>query len=265
LTGPHDPHDPYEHAAGASAAPRAIPMPRSTHPPLLVAVALLAAGCSASKYDQDYAARIAAFRAEAVFAELDDRPRELADGRVLVHLPAKFDVAEDESRQPSLLFLRNLPEATVFNAKLVDTNRLARRPVVVVAAVPVTRRKPDDLRREISGWIEADGAFKAPKWERKKVAPAKGGPAEWDVISLDGEQLFEADEGTGELRDLKLKGAGELWVSASPERDYCAVVCLRMPDDVAAQFRSPAAQLAELIARRIEILPPPADEAAAAK
>jgi hypothetical protein len=232
-----------------------------------VAVVALAAfaGCSASRYDEDYRKRIAAFREDAVFAGLDDKPRELADGRVLVHLPVKFDVAEDESRVPSLLFLRTLPEATVFNAKLVAANGQARRPVVVVAAVPSVRRKPDALKQEIDGWIKADGAFKPAKWERRKIVPAKGGPAEWDVIPLDGDQVFEADGGTNELVDLKMGGAGELWVSASPDRDFCTLVCLRMPDDVAGQFRNTPAQLAELIARRVEILPPPADEAAAAK
>jgi hypothetical protein len=35
-----------------------------------------------------------------------------------------------------------------------------------------------------------------------------------------------------------------------------------MPNDVAGQFRNTPAQLAELMARRVEILPPPAEPAA---
>lgn len=229
---------------------------------LAVVVSVAAAGCSASRYDTDYAARIAAFRADAEFAELEDAPRELAEGRVLVRLPMKFAAAADESRMPSLLFLRGLPEATVFNASLFGPNNWERRPVVVTAAVPLARRRPDDLKREIGEWIGADKAFTLGKWERRKVAPTKDGPAEWDVISLNGPQLFEAVDGTNELGDRNLDGTGELWVSTPADRDYCVLICVRMPNDVAGQFRTSPAQLAELMARRIEILPPPADPAA---
>lgn len=237
-------------------------MLRSNHL-LAVVVSVAAAGCSASRYDADYAARIAAFRADAEFAELEDAPRELAEGRVLVRLPMKFAAAADESRMPSLLFLRGLPEATVFNASLYGPNNWERRPVVVTAAVPVARRRPDDLKREIGEWIGADKAFTLGKWERRKVTPTKDGPAEWDVIALDGPQLFEAVDATTELGDRNLDGTGQLWVSAAADRDYCVLICVRMPNDVAGQFRTSPAQLAELMARRVEILPPPAEPPAA--
>lgn len=237
-------------------------MLRSNHL-LAVVVSVAAAGCSASRYDADYAARIAAFRADAEFAELEDAPRELAEGRVLVRLPMKFAAAADESRMPSLLFLRGLPEATVFNASLYGPNNWERRPVVVTAAVPVARRRPDDLKREIGEWIGADKAFTLGKWERRKVTPTKDGPAEWDVIALDGPQLFEAVDATNELGDRNLDGTGQLWVSAAADRDYCVLICVRMPNDVAGQFRTSPAQLAELMARRVEILPPPAEPPAA--
>jgi hypothetical protein len=236
-------------------------MLRSNHL-LAVVVSVASAGCSASRYDADYASRIAAFRADAEFAELEDAPRELAEGRVLVRLPMKFAAAADESRMPSLLFLRGLPEATVFNASLYGPNNWERRPVVVTAAVPVARRRPDDLKREIGEWIGADKAFTLGKWERRKVTPTKDGPAEWDVISLNGPQLFEAVDATNELGDRNLDGTGELWVSTAADRDYCVLICVRMPNDVAGQFRNTPAQLAELMARRVEILPPPAEPAA---
>lgn len=241
------------------------------HPSHLRRLAVLSlaviAGCSASKYDQDYKARIAAFRGDAVFADFDPKPRELADGRVLVHLPLKFAAADDDSRQPSLLFLRPLEEAAVFTAEL-SANNVTRRPVLVVAAVPTARRKPDALKQEVAGWVSADGAFKQPKWERRTIAPAKGGPAEWDVISLDGEQAFETVVQGGpngpEIQDQKAKGFGELWISTAADRDFCVLVAVRVPEELVGQFRYTPAQLADLIARRVEILPPPADEAAAA-
>lgn len=237
-------------------------MLRSNHL-LAVVVSVAAAGCSASRYDADYAMRIASFRADAEFAELESAPRELAEGRVLVRLPMKFAAAADESRVPSLLFLRGLPEATVFNASLYGPNNWERRPVVVTAAVPVARRRPDDLKREIGEWIGADKAFTLGKWERRKVTPTKDGPAEWDVISLNGPQLFEAVDTTNELGDRNLDGTGELWVSAAVDRDFCVLICVRMPNDVAGQFRTSPALLAELMARRVEILPPPAEPPAA--
>jgi hypothetical protein len=51
-------------------------------------------------------------------------------------------------------------------------------------------------------------------------------------------------------------------VSTAADRDYCVLICVRMPNDVAGQFRNTPAQLAELMARRVEILPPPAEPAA---
>lgn len=241
-------------------------------PSRLASLLLLAvAGCSVSSYDTDYKARVAAFLGDAAFAELDSTPREFADGRVRVHLPAKFDTVDEVSRPASLSFLRNLEEATPFNAKLFTQGNQERRPVVVVAAVPTARRKPDDLKREITEWIELDGTFRGRQWERRKVEPAKGGPAEWDVLTLDGEQGFEAttpearnENGEPSIVDLPLKGSGGLWLSATPDRDYCIVVALRMPDDLDPKpFQAAPAQLAELMARRVEITPP-ADNAAAA-
>jgi hypothetical protein len=69
-------------------------------------------------------------------------------------------------------------------------------------------------------------------------------------------------DGTNELGDRNLDGTGELWVSTAADRDYCVLICVRMPNDVAGQFRNTPAQLAELMARRVEILPPPAEPAA---
>jgi len=221
------------------------------------------AGCTASRYDEAYTTRIATFRADAEFAELNDEPRELADGRVLVRLPTKFAVAEDDSRIPSLLFLSRLPEAMVFNASLFGANNREQRAVVVAAAVPVTRRRPDDLKREISEWMGADGAFTPAEWKRQTVTPTKDGPAEWDVVSLDGPQVFEAADDNNLLGEQKLEGAGQLWVSAAPDRDYCVVLCVRIPKDVAGQFHSKPEALAALMARRVEILPPSAEPPAA--
>lgn len=234
---------------------------RSGPPPILLLV-LAVAGCGVSAYDADYKARVAEFVVDAEFAGLDPTPREFADGRVRVHLPVKFDPVQDDTSLPvSLSFLRTLEEATAFNLPLFTANNLERRPVVIVAAVPTSRRKPDDLKREISGWIELEGAFRGRSWETRTVVPAKGGPDAWSVLSLDGEQNFEATkQGVDGLVDLSLQGSGSLWLSAAPERDYCVIVAVRIPDEVADQFRNPADKLAELMARRVEIVPPPGAE-----
>lgn len=240
-------------------------MLRSNHL-LAMVVSVVAAGCSASRYDADYATRIAAFRADAEFAELDAIPRELAGGRVRVNFPMKFVTVEDESsRKTSLGLLKGIDDAVIFNTTLKGTNGVESCPVVVAAAVPTTKRRSDDLRREIDGWMKQDDQFKNLKWDlSKKVAASKGGPSEWAVLKLDGDQDFEAvvPAGSTSLEEQRMKGAGEIWVSASADRDYCVLICVRMPNDVASQFRTSPAQLAELMARRVEILPPPADPAA---
>lgn len=238
---------------------------RSSSASMLMLLAI--AGCGVSAYDADYKSRVAAFLEDAEFAELDAVPREFADGRVRVHLPVNFDTVEEESRPVSLAFLRNLEEAMAFNAKLFVGNNLERRPVVAVAAVPTSRRRPDDLKREISTWIDQDGTFRGREWKTVKVAATKGGPSEWDVLLLDGEQNFEATtSGVDGLVDQALKGSGAVWLSTAPDRDYCVIVAVRIPDEVADQFRTAPVQLAELMARRVEILPPAAgDPPAAAK
>lgn len=229
-------------------------------------VLLAVAGCSVSAYDTDYKARVAAFLGDAAFAELDSTPREFADGRVRVHLPTNFDTVEEESRPVSLSFLRNLEEATAFNAKLFTQTNMERRPVVVVAAVPTARRKPDDLKREITEWINQDGTFRGREWKSVKVEATKGGPAEWEVLSLDGEQAFEATTaGVDGLVDQAMQGSGSVWLSTAADRDFCVVVAIRMPDEVAGQFRTASAQLAELMARRVEITPLAALDAPAGK
>lgn len=230
---------------------------------MLIAAAI--AGCSVSRYDESYKSRIAAFREDAVFAGLDAAPRELAEGgRVHVHVPLKFTPVDEESRDASLRFMRKLDGAMAFNVALTGTSGFGSRPVVAVAAVPVANRRPDDLKREIGGWIEAERNVKGLKWEQKKVVPSRGGPADWFAVPLDGNQIFEAVEpGSQELRDREMKGVGQLWVSASPDHDMCVVVCVRVPEDVASQVGNTPEELAELMARRIEILPPEPDAQAA--
>ena len=58
-------------------------------------------------------------------------------------------------------------------------------------------------------------------------------------------------------------GTCEIWVSADPKQEFCTVLALRVPVDVAAQLQARPAELVELVARTVEILPP-ADEKPAA-
>jgi hypothetical protein len=51
----------------------------------------------------------------------------------------------------------------------------------------------------------------------------------------------------------KWDGACEIWVSADPKQEFCVVIAVRVPDDVAGVLEAPPAKLAELIARTVTI------------
>ncbi|MGI9178836.1 MAG: hypothetical protein ACR2IT_13390, partial [Pirellulales bacterium] len=60
----------------------------------------------------------------------------------------------------------------------------------------------------------------------------------------------------------KWAGACEIWVSADPKQEFCTVLALRVPDDIAAQLELPSEQLAELVASTVRVLPPPDEQPA---
>ena len=84
------------------------------------------------------------------------------------------------------------------------------------------------------------------------MANVAGGPAVWDVLALKGKQEFESDT-AGSVEFKKWDGACEIWVSADPKQEFCVVIAVRVPDDVAEALEAPPAKLAELIARTVTI------------
>jgi len=233
-----------------------------------VAVALGAVvafgGCSAGTYDKDYASRVAAYRGEAVFAVLTKDP--VGEGRVRVRLPRQLAPMEDDdgSKIRALPpFVRTFPgHVGSQEVKLAAGN--AQLPVVLsLGIVPTAVMRHADVEKTILDQVRANESFTKAAWEKgRTVEPVAGGPAVWDVLSLEGQQEFESlTAGNPEYKQWP--GTCEIWVSADPKQEFCAVLALRAPVDVVAQLQARPAELVELVARTVEILPP-ADEKPAA-
>lgn len=234
---------------------------------LVVGLACLVAGCSAGTYERDYQQRVAAFRGDAVFASLERDPAEFAAGRLRLRLPAEFGPpAEDDGtamrvRPP---FVGDFPGyAAAFEKRLTASN--AELPAVLtVGVVPAAERRHAEVERAILEQVRRDESFPKADWERgRTVEPVAGGPAAWDVLALAGPQEFESVV-AGNPDFKRWPGRCEIWVSADPKQEFCTVLALRVPDDVASQFPVTVPELIELVARTVEPVAAAAEPAEAA-
>ncbi|MCE9630624.1 MAG: hypothetical protein K8S94_07900 [Planctomycetia bacterium] len=225
------------------------------------------AGCSAGRYDADYAARLAAYREAAAFAPLAVLPDEAAGGRVQMRLPKQFgrmqqDDGADLRAMPP--FLRKFPGYDQAREVRLNVGTSALSAVITVGVVAAGQRRHGDIEREILEQVRTDDEFRKVDWQRgRAVAAVAGGPTVWDVLSLKGKQEFESVT-AGNVEFKKWDGTCEIWVSADPKQEFCIVIAVRVPDTVAESLEAPPAALAELIARTVAIVPAADEKPAAA-
>ena len=224
-----------------------------------------AGGCSTGEYQKDYDSRISAFREESVFAVLATNPIPLGDGRVELRTPRQLGPQQDDdgakirARPP---FVKSFPGFSLSYEKQHLAGNAQLPVVLTLGVVPSSQQRFGEVEREILEQVRRDEAFPKAEWTKgKTVQPAAGGPAIWDVLSLRGQQEFESLVG-GVPEYKKWAGVCEIWVSADPKQEFCTVLALRVPDDIAAQLELPPEQLAELVARTVRVLPPPDEPAA---
>lgn len=245
-------------------------------PRLAAGIAIVVAGCSAARYDADYAKAVERHRSEAPFAVLQEVPAEFAAGRLMARLPQGFGAVVAESTEaagepaarldPSRLrppFLDALAgyEGTFERRLPADA---AEVPVSLAAwRLPAADGSRAALEKSLLDKARGDNSFtNAPAWVDRQVVPRAGGPAAWRVLQLSGPQLFESVV-AGNQEYKRWDSTCELWLAADPTSDVRPLLVWRVPAVVAGQLPVPLAELAETVARTVTIRPPAAaDEAA---
>lgn len=223
-----------------------------------VALATLA-GCSVSRYDADYAARLGAYRQDAEFACLAAEPTAFADDRLRLRLPRQFAAAVPGDADSSRLkppFVADFPGLAASHEAMLQANA-TRLPAGL--AIGVWRGRQADVEKAILGQVVADEAFAAakPRWEKVTLPGPGGEPTVWGRLTLDGRQVFESVvAGNPELK--KWDGACQIWVLAAPRQELGAVLAWRVPDEVAGRLEVPLDTLAATVARTVQFPAPAA-------
>jgi len=243
---------------------------------VLLAVAVLAVGCSVGRYDADYAEAVAAFEEQAPFAVLQAEPAELAAGGFRLRLPAGFlplspppPPAEGQPADrldPSRLrppFMPDFPGyGQTFERRFAVGN--AEFPwslaIGVIPSATLPRRQVETLIADKARAAESFASQK-PAWEDREVVAANGGPTAWRVLSLAGQQIFETVV-AGNEEHKRRAGVCEFWLSADPDRDQQILLAWRYPDEVVELMPVAPPQLAETVARTVFIANDGEDEAA---
>lgn len=237
--------------------------------PMLLTTAALAclAGCSSSRYDQDVAARIDAYRVAAEFSPLFDAPATVAGARVLVRVPRLLrepPPTADQSANgapPDWSRPAVLPDFPPFEKAFAQNDVPPERHLAIlnVAVVPAAERSRDDVEAEVLRQVRGEELFQNASWQKgRDVADVTGTTKKWDVLTLKGSQFFDraGQDKTPPARESKRSpGTCQIWVSAEPGQDFSVVLAWRVPDDVAKVVQLDT--LAPLVARTVQVVPGP--------
>ncbi len=215
-------------------------------------------GCSSGGYDKDYAASLAKYETAAEFSKLHSSAIPLADGRVLVRVPKVFTKQLDGKEDPNHStppFLRECPGFAVAFELLLDAPAIpnAKLPAVLsLGAVDVTVRTREDIEADILKQVldDQDKSFAKAEWTHRDVIDPKGESHKWNVLTLNGPQLFRFLV-VSDPTEKRLEGLCEIWVSADPQQAFCMLLIWRLPQEIADKLS--IAELAALSARAVEV------------
>lgn len=221
----------------------------------LIAILALAvlAGCSASRYDADYAARVTAYRAEADFAALAAEPTAFSEDRLRLRLPLQFAAAmpaDTDASRAKPPFLQDFPGFTAAHEAWLGDKATRLQATL---SIGLWRGRQTDVEKSILAQVVADEAFSntKPTWEKVAVTAINGEQVTWNRLALEGKQVFQS-EVAGNPESKKWDGACQIWVAASPRPDFGVVLVWRVPNEVAGQLKEPLAKLAEAAARTVQ-------------
>lgn len=231
---------------------------------VVLGIAAIAGGCSSSPYDSDYAARLADFRGDSVFAALALEPLDLAAGRVRLRVPRQFAPPREDDRDEAAIrarppFLAAIPQVQAAVEVMVNKEYTEYWPAVLTICVDAAADRPlvalkDAILRQ------AQVQDREAAWTPTTVRPLAGGPASWDAMVVRKDQPFSI-QNNSQYVDKSLPGICVVWVSSEPKQEFCTVLVLRVPQEIAERLELPPEQLVELVARTVQIVPPqPADQ-----
>jgi len=230
----------------------------------LLTVALLATtGCLSGTYDQAYLESTYRYRDESEFQRLHKEPQSLATGRLLLRVPKLFTAQDtagtkDQSIPP---FLQDFPGFQIAHKTYKDAGGAKMAAVLSVGGVLDAESAPEKLKERILNQVRQEKAFAQASWGATDGA---GGGNAWSVLKLVGPQPFDrVNNGVTETKSDD--GETQVWLASDPDAKVSAILVWRVPGPLAATV--PLEELADLVARKVEFLPPaePAPDGAAAQ
>jgi len=227
----------------------------------------LLAGCGSGRYDQAFEERLGVYRDEASLAALQRSPITIGEAkRVRMRVPKQFDeLAGEGAAEAQRPFLKDFPgfvQAYTSGTGLTVGGEEVK-PTLTVGVQPTARGQSDVVRTAILAQVRADDALGTKaEWEPRTVAAVAGGLRGWQRLVAAGDQFFDSVK-AGNQEWKPRPGLAEIWVSAEPEQEFCVVFALRVPEEAAGLLSPPLSEMAELIARTVEIVPQEPGAAAA--
>lgn len=207
-------------------------------------------GCLSGAYDKDFVASLERHRQEAAFQKLVPAAQERAGGRLGIRPPQALNEQDDAGSQPWAMppFLGDFPGfAAAYGVQVPDGD--AKVHAVLTVWVPTDKESGlEDIKKTLQQKLQAVPAFaKAkPTWV---IAEEVGGGPQWSVLSFQGKQPFvQIKEDKPATADLD--GETQLWLAADGAMKTAALLVWRVPQ--AAAVRVPLAELAPLVARKVE-------------
>lgn len=226
-------------------------------------------GCSSARYDADYAKAVAEYRTRAEFSRLQDRPVELADGRVRLHPPKELPDALSENgpdprfppgedgqlrnvppRRLRPTFLEGFPGWAVTHEGLHGAN--AKLPATLsISLVPPAEMNQADVERDLLARLKKDEAFENAtlEWQSREVTDRAGATRTWRVLEMRGPQRVDRFAGRNEPIEESLESAVAVWLSAERGQEFCTVLAWRVPDEIKESVKLDV--LAPLVARSL--------------
>lgn len=188
---------------------------------------LVTTGCLSGGYETQYKQAVERYRSDSQFSLLHAQPVTVAGGRVAVRVPKTFDGQVDGTTPPPRgrpSFLQDVPGFQVGFERAGGGGAPA---ILSLGVVPKAERRREDIEAAILQQVRADPGRQAAQWGQFREETSRTGQV-------------------GRWKVLDVAGLGEVWVSANEEQEFCTVLAWQS-----------ASELAPLVARTLEILPPP--------
>lgn len=207
-----------------------------------VPLVCVAAGCFSGDWQKQYTKAVSDHRLDSQFSLLHPQPVSVAGGRIGVRVPRVFTEQVDPTAPPPRGRPAFLPDVPGFQAGFEFAAAAGAPPAILaLGVVPKAERRREDVEAAILQQVRVADA----KWEGPRDETARSG-----VV--------------GRWKVLKVPGTGEVWISANDDQEFCNVLAWQVGQEAAAAL--PLEAIAPLVARSLEVLPPPlpVDQAPAA-